>query len=81
MSKNFETPRLIKRYLNRKLYDTSKSQYIPLDELFKLIQSGISVQVLDNKSNLEIKSKKTELESNSEALKNLNEKESKNEKN
>lgn len=54
MSKNFETPRLIKRYLNRKLYDTSKSQYITLDELFKLIQSGISVQVLDNKSNLDI---------------------------
>jgi polyhydroxyalkanoate synthesis repressor PhaR len=54
MSKNFETPRLIKRYLNRKLYDTAKSQYITLDELFKLIQSGNSVQVLDNKSNLDI---------------------------
>lgn len=54
MSTNLTGPRLIKRYLNRKLYDTSKSQYITLDELFKLIQSGISVQVIDNKSNLDI---------------------------
>lgn len=54
MSNNLESPRLIKRYLNRKLYDTSKSQYITLDELFKLIQTGVSVQVIDNKSNLDI---------------------------
>lgn len=54
MSAVASTPRLIKRYLNRKLYDTSKSQYITLDELFRLIQSGINVQVIDNKSGLDI---------------------------
>ena len=46
--------RLIKRYLNRKLYDTSISQYITLEELAKLIQAGANIKVIDNKSDLDI---------------------------
>jgi polyhydroxyalkanoate synthesis repressor PhaR len=42
--------RIIKRYANRKLYDTNTKQYITLDEIAGLIQQGIEIQVLDNTS-------------------------------
>ncbi len=37
----------IKKYGNRRLYDTSRSSYINLDQLAELVQSGQTVQVLD----------------------------------
>ena len=40
----------IKKYSNRRLYDTSRSQYITLDELATLIRDGEDVQVQDAKS-------------------------------
>ncbi|MCG3174955.1 MAG: hypothetical protein GMKNLPBB_03258 [Myxococcota bacterium] len=40
--------RVIKRYANRKLYDTSTSQYVTLDEIARLIRQGEDVQILDN---------------------------------
>lgn len=42
--------RLIKRYPNRKLYDTEDKQYVTLDDLANLICKGHEVQVLDNAS-------------------------------
>lgn len=46
--------RIIKRYQNRKLYDTLQSRYITLDELAKIIRLGIDIKVLDNKSHSDI---------------------------
>lgn len=40
----------IKKYSNRRLYDTSRSQYITLEELATLIRDGEDVQVQDAKS-------------------------------
>jgi len=42
--------RLIKRYGNRKLYDTSQSRYITLDEIARLVRSGNDVKVIDNET-------------------------------
>lgn len=39
--------RVIKRYPNRKLYDTVDSRYITLPELANLIRSGEEFQVLE----------------------------------
>jgi polyhydroxyalkanoate synthesis repressor PhaR len=41
---------LIKRYGNRKLYDTSESRYITLDEIARLVRSGNDVKVIDNEN-------------------------------
>ena len=43
-------PRLIKRYGSRKLYDTTESRYVSLDEVAAFVREGEDVQVLDNKS-------------------------------
>ena len=40
-------PILIKKYGNRRLYDTSDSRYITLDELADKIQNGADVRVVD----------------------------------
>ena len=42
--------RVIKRYSNRKLYDTTESKYVTLLELADLIRAGEDVQVIDNAS-------------------------------
>lgn len=46
--------RVIKRYENRKLYDTSERQYVSLEEIAALIRSGVDVQVVDNPSGEDI---------------------------
>lgn len=38
---------LIKKYENRRLYDTTNSQYVNLDEVAKMLQSGDHVRVVD----------------------------------
>lgn len=43
-----EMNRLIKRYENRKLYDTAARQYVSLEEIAGLIRQGMDVQVVDN---------------------------------
>lgn len=40
----------IKKYSNRRLYDTSQSRYITLEELAEKIKGGEDVQVIDAKS-------------------------------
>ena len=44
------TTRIIKRYANRKLYDTQESRYVTLDQISHMIRAGEDVQVLDNNS-------------------------------
>ncbi len=42
--------RLIKRYSNRKLYDTQEKRYISLRDVAALIRAGEEVQILDHQS-------------------------------
>lgn len=46
--------RIIKKYANRRLYDTGASCYITLDDLKKLIVSGVPVKVLDARTKKDI---------------------------
>lgn len=41
-------PKIIKRYQNRKLYDTSDSCYVTLEEISDMIKQGEEVQIIDN---------------------------------
>lgn len=43
-------PRVIKRYANRKMYDTARSCYITLEEVAEIIRHGEEVRVIDNKT-------------------------------
>ncbi len=43
-------PRIIKRYANRKLYDTQHSRYVTLDQISEMIRTGDEVRIIDNKS-------------------------------
>lgn len=43
-------PRLIKRYGSRKLYDTSESRYVGLDDIAGFVRAGETVRVVDNRS-------------------------------
>ena len=43
-------PRIIKRYANRKLYDTQHSRYVTLDQIAEMIRNGDDVKIIDNKS-------------------------------
>jgi polyhydroxyalkanoate synthesis repressor PhaR len=43
-------PRIIRKYGNRRLYDTATKQYINLDEIAQVIRDGSDVQVVDAKS-------------------------------
>jgi polyhydroxyalkanoate synthesis repressor PhaR len=47
-------PILIKKYGNRRLYDTAESRYITLEELAAIIQAGSEVRVVDAKSGADL---------------------------
>src|SRR5947207_4466207 len=42
--------RIIKRYANRKLYDTQRSRYVTLDQIADMIRAGEDVKIVDNTS-------------------------------
>ncbi len=42
--------KLIKRYTNRKLYDTERSCYVTLDEIAEMVRGGDEVSIIDNRS-------------------------------
>ncbi len=46
--------KIIKRYQNRKLYDTHESSYVTLDEIAKMIRAGEDLRVIDNKTKNDI---------------------------
>lgn len=46
--------RIIKRYQNRKLYDTFQSCYVTLEEIAQIVREGHEIQVIDNKSKNDI---------------------------
>lgn len=43
-------PRVVKRYANRKLYDTTDSRYVALDDIAAMVRRGEDVEVTDNES-------------------------------
>jgi polyhydroxyalkanoate synthesis repressor PhaR len=43
-------PKVIKRYSNRKLYDTERSCYVTLDEISRMVKEGVEVKIIDNKT-------------------------------
>jgi len=42
--------RIVKRYQNRKLYDTQNSCYVTLDEIGQMVKQGEDVKIIDNRS-------------------------------
>lgn len=47
---NDEVKRVIKKYPNRRLYDTAESKYVTLNDVRKLVLEGIGFCVIDKKS-------------------------------
>jgi polyhydroxyalkanoate synthesis repressor PhaR len=47
-------PRLIRKYVNRRLYDTVESRYVNLDDLRRVINAGGEIRVVDQASNRDI---------------------------
>ena len=46
--------KIIKRYQNRKLYDTHQSCYVTLEEISQMIKNGDDLRVIDNKTKNDI---------------------------
>lgn len=46
--------RVVKRYANRKLYDTTTSRYVALDDIAALIRGGEEVEVTDNETGADL---------------------------
>ncbi|MGH3055589.1 MAG: polyhydroxyalkanoate synthesis regulator DNA-binding domain-containing protein, partial [Gaiellaceae bacterium] len=46
--------RLIKRYGNRKMYDTQASRYVTLDGVAELVRSGDDLRIIDNDSGADL---------------------------
>ncbi|OGQ04548.1 MAG: hypothetical protein A2W61_00570 [Deltaproteobacteria bacterium RIFCSPLOWO2_01_44_7] len=45
-----QTTKVIKRYQNRKLYDTQDSCYVTLEDIRDMIKEGQDIQIIDNSS-------------------------------
>jgi polyhydroxyalkanoate synthesis repressor PhaR len=46
--------KVIKRYKNRRLYDTETKRYITHDDLYRTVRSKVPFTIVDNKSNRDI---------------------------
>jgi polyhydroxyalkanoate synthesis repressor PhaR len=42
--------KIIKRYTNRKLYDTVESRYVTLEEIAAMVKAGAEVKIVDNRT-------------------------------
>src|SRR5256885_2142350 len=49
-SREMAGSRIVKRYANRKLYDTTDKRYVTLDQIATLIREGEEIKVVDNES-------------------------------
>lgn len=47
---NQKNPVIIKKYGNRRLYNTAESRYINLDEVAQMVRDGVDIQVVDANS-------------------------------
>lgn len=48
--KETKQPKIIKRYGNRKLYDTEQSSYVVLKDIAKMIRNNEDVRIIDNET-------------------------------
>ncbi len=48
--------KIIKRYQNRKLYDTQSSRYVTLDDIANMVKEGHDIQVIDNRTHEDLTS-------------------------
>jgi polyhydroxyalkanoate synthesis repressor PhaR len=46
--------KVLKKYPNRRLYDTEQSAYVTLEDVAKMIKAGIQVEVIDLKTNQDV---------------------------
>ncbi len=46
----------IKRYANRKLYDTETSSYVTLEEISRMVKDGVEFRIIDNRSKKDLTS-------------------------
>ncbi len=53
-SKSKNGPTVIKKYANRRLYDTGRSSYVTLDDLCEMVKEGIDFVVVDAKTDADI---------------------------
>ena len=51
---NADEPAVVKKYANRRLYDTSASAYVTLDDLADMVKRGTDFVVFDDKTNEDI---------------------------
>src|SRR6202043_3995059 len=49
-ARTMQPERLIRKYSNRRLYDTSGSRHVTLDDLRQLVTAGEKIKVIDDKS-------------------------------
>ncbi|ABK43678.1 polyhydroxyalkonate synthesis repressor, PhaR [Magnetococcus marinus MC-1] len=49
-----DQPRIIKKYPNRRLYDTETSEFVTLEGIHKLVVEGIEFKVIDSKSGADV---------------------------
>jgi polyhydroxyalkanoate synthesis repressor PhaR len=53
-SENAQEPVIVKKYANRRLYNTRSSSYITLDDLARMTREGVDFRVLDAKTGNDI---------------------------
>ena len=58
-------PRIIKKYPNRRLYDTEISSYVTLEDIRQLVQDGEAFEVQDAKTGQDL-TRKVQLQINAE---------------
>ena len=49
-NKRVQGPKIIKKYGNRKLYDTEQSSYVVLKDIEKMVRNKEEIQVIDNET-------------------------------
>ena len=54
MSENDPTPVAIKKYANRRMYDTANSRYVNLAQIAEMVKEGVVVEVVDTASGEDI---------------------------
>lgn len=54
MNESEQNIRVIKKYPNRRVYDTDQSKYIKIDDLRQMVIDGIDFQVIDTKSKKDV---------------------------
>lgn len=52
--RNPDDPIVVKKYANRRLYDTGSSSYVTLDDLYEMVKKGLDFVVLDAKTDEDI---------------------------